>query len=75
MPVLASSVSDNEIYLEHQIEFLFKPDSPSEIAEKIEAFGRLDEKSKKQLGVKNRKLAENYFEINRMVDSYAKLLK
>lgn len=75
MPILASNVSDNEIYLEHQIELLFNPNLPSEIAEKIIAFSKLDENKKRQLGKVNKNLAENYFEVSKMVHSYIKLLK
>ena len=75
MPILASNVSDNGIYLKHQIEFLFEPNNPIDIAGKIEAFSKLNEKGKRQLGIKNRKLAINYFDINKMVGSYIKLLE
>ena len=75
MPVLASNVSDNEIYLKHQSEFLFDPNNPCDIADKIEAFSQMNGLDRKQLGRENSMLAKKYFDINKMVNSYICLIE
>jgi glycosyltransferase involved in cell wall biosynthesis len=74
VPILASNVSDNRIYLKHQEEFLFDPSSPEDIAQKIQIFCRKGLLFRQQLGYKNRIYAEKYFNLEHMVKSYASLL-
>jgi len=70
VPILASDVSDNSIYLDHQKELLFDPLNPIDIASKILFFSKLKIKEKKTLGILNRNKAELFFDLDSMVDKY-----
>lgn len=73
-PILASDVSDNRVYLKHQEEFLFNPICPKDIADKIHAFSKKNTFFRQQLGNDNRIFAEKMFDIDKMINSYIKLL-
>jgi glycosyltransferase involved in cell wall biosynthesis len=74
VPILASNVSDNGIYLKHQKELLFNPNDVNDIIDKINYFKRLSEIELIKLGAENNKYASQYFNYENMVESYSKLL-
>ena len=73
-PILASDVSDNRVYLKHQEEFLFNPISPKDIADKIDIFSKKDTFFRQKLGNENRIYAGKNFDVDKMINSYIKLL-
>ncbi|MDB0069466.1 glycosyltransferase [Flavobacteriaceae bacterium] len=74
VPILASNVSDNGIYLNHQKELLFNPHDVNDIIDKINYFKRMSEIELIKLGAENNKYARQYFNHDYMVESYNKLL-
>jgi hypothetical protein len=75
VPILASNVSDNEIYLNHQKELLFNPHDVNDIVDKINYFKRMSEIELIKLGAENNRKANFFFDVNSMVESYKKILK
>ena len=75
VPILASNVSDNLIYLNQQKELLFNPHDVDDIKSKIIYFMNLSEKKLKDIGEMNVKMAKYFFDVNKMVDNYKLLLK
>ena len=75
LPVLASKVSDNEIYLNHQRELLFDPHSIKDLIEKIELFRLKEEYERSEIGNYNRINGYKFFDFRKMVDSYINLLE
>ena len=74
LPVLASDVSDNRIYLEHQNELLFDPYSIDDIILKIKYFTSLDLSELKSISQNNILKAKKYFDVDVMVNNYLKLI-
>ena len=75
LPILASKVSDNSIYLSHQSELLFNPEEPNEIADRLTCFSKLTLKDKASIGENNYKAAKSFFDYPKMLDKYEKLFK
>ena len=73
LPVLASNVSDNMIYLESQKELVFDPHSIDDISSKILIFNSLDENRLKEISEKNITNAKKYFDLNKMITKYSNL--
>ena len=74
LPVLASKVSDNELYLNHQNELLFDPYDKFDIIKKIKYFKSLNNHEIASIGNKNKIKAFEYFNHKNMVNSYNKLI-
>tara|TARA_B110001450_G_C17647224_1_gene491737 strand:- start:847 stop:1923 length:1077 start_codon:yes stop_codon:yes gene_type:complete len=75
LPILASKVSDNSIYLSHQSELLFSPSEPHEIADRLKYFSQLTLSDKAIIGENNYKSAKSFFDYPKMLDKYEKLFK
>jgi glycosyltransferase involved in cell wall biosynthesis len=75
LPILASKVSDNSIYLSNQSELLFKPEDPNEIADRLKYFSQLTLMDKTIIGENNYKSAKYFFDYTMMLDKYEKLFK
>ena len=75
MPVLASKVADNFYYLKHQAELVFDPHSIDDITSKIKVFQNMDRETRQLIGAANRVKSREFFDFNKMVDSYYKLIK
>lgn len=75
LPILASDVSDNLMYLSHQKEFIFKPLSCEDIAKKIENFMKLKGSQLENIGKENARKANDFFDHHKMVKKYINLFK
>lgn len=75
LPVLASDVSDNRMYLDHQDMLLFNPHDVSDIVSKIKHFISLDLSEIKSISKNNILMAKKYFNPDIMVNNYIKLIK
>ena len=75
LPVLASDVSDNRIYLNHQGKLLFNPHDVDDIVSKIKHFISLDLSELKSISQNNILMAKKYFNLDVMVNKYLKLIK
>ena len=75
LPVLASDVSDNRMYLNHQDMLLFNPNDVSDIVSKIKHFISLDLSEIKSISQNNILMAKKYFNPDVMVNKYVKLIK
>jgi len=73
LPVLASNVSDNQIYLEHQKEFLFDPNNTDDIQRTIKLFYNTDIKRLKVISENNIKQAKIFFDPKNMILNYIRL--
>lgn len=75
-PVLASDVSDNHIMVEHGVNgFLFNPESPEDIAEKVLTFIKLTSDQKANMGIRSRKKAEQLFNLETFIDKYEEIIQ
>lgn len=75
LPVLASNVSDNSIYLSHQQELIFNPTSVDDLVDKLIHFINLSIYEIEIIGKENIQKAHDYFDQKRMVNDYIKLLE
>jgi glycosyltransferase involved in cell wall biosynthesis len=73
LPVLASNVSDNYIYLENQKEFLFDPNNSDDIQRTIKLFYNTDIKRLKVISDNNIIQAKIFFDPENMILNYIKL--
>tara|TARA_B110000902_G_C14234657_1_gene560192 strand:- start:332 stop:1375 length:1044 start_codon:yes stop_codon:yes gene_type:complete len=73
LPVLASNVSDNYIYLENQKEFLFDPNNTDDIQRTIKLFYNTDIKRLKVISDNNIIQAKIFFDPENMILNYIKL--
>ncbi|MDA8895358.1 glycosyltransferase [Flavobacteriales bacterium] len=73
LPVLASNVSDNQIYLEHQKEFLFDPNNTDDIQRTIKLFYNTDIKRIKAISENNITQAKIFFDPKKMILNYIRL--
>ena len=73
LPVLASNVSDNQIYLKHQKEFLFDPNNKDDIQRTIMLFYNTDIKRLKVISENNIKQAKIFFDPKNMILNYIRL--
>lgn len=73
-PILCSEIADIPSILGHQKEFLFDPNSPDKIAKAISNIVKAGKVKLAKVGETNRKLAENYFDKNKIVENYLRLL-
>jgi glycosyltransferase involved in cell wall biosynthesis len=74
LPVLASNVSDNSIYLEHQKELIFDPFNTKDISDKILKFISLDPDRLQCISNVNRIKAIEFFDSETMINNYLKLI-
>ena len=74
LPVLASDVSDNSIYLEQQKELIFDPLNTKDISDKILQFISLDLKRLESISNSNRIKAIEFFDSEMMINNYLKLI-
>ena len=74
VPVLASNVGDNRLYLNHHKELLFDPNKPEEIAAVLLSFSKLTTMEKKELGNLNRQKAISFFSTEKLVQNYMSLI-
>ena len=75
LPILASNVSDNLMYLSHQKEFVFEPLNYEDIAEKVKIFMKLKENELEDLGKENAVKASDFFDHHKMVKRYINLFE
>jgi glycosyltransferase involved in cell wall biosynthesis len=73
--VLASNVSDNAIYLNHQKELLFNPYSVEDIVSKLNYFQTLEIEKCNEIGKENIQKANDFFNPEEMISSYLKFIK
>lgn len=74
LPVLASDVSDNKIYLEKQKELLFDPNSVNDIVDKINVFKEMSAVKRASIGTVNYDDSRVFFDNKTMVDNYLSLI-
>ena len=74
LPVLISKVSDNKIFVDHNNGFIFNPNKPNDIAKKISLFCNLNNKEKIKMSNNSRKKAELFFNKNRFLNDYLKII-
>ena len=75
LPVLASDVSDNLIYLKHQNELIFDPYNIDDIKKKIHNFVNLSNERLTEISDQNKLNAKYFFEDTKMINNYIKLIK
>lgn len=75
LPVLASGVSDNLIYLNHQNELIFDPHNIVDITNKIQIFASLSHKRLQEISDQNKISARCFFDDKKMINNYTKLMK
>lgn len=74
LPVLASNVSDNLIYLKHQKELIFDPHNIDDIIRKILTLSDFCDKRLLEISDQNKKSATYFFDENKMINNYIKLI-
>ncbi|WP_440680924.1 glycosyltransferase [Candidatus Pelagibacter sp. HIMB1623] len=74
LPVLASEVCDNSFFVDHSNGYLFNPNDPSDIADKIISFSQLEDKRKYLLSVNSRKKAELIFSKEKFINNHLKII-
>ena len=74
LPVLASNVSDNSLYLEHQKELIFDPNNIEDIRNKILKFISLDLNRLQSISNSNIVKAIEFFNSDTMTNNYSKLI-
>jgi hypothetical protein len=75
LPILASDVSDNRIYLDHQRELIFNPNDVDDIKSKISNFISLNISEIEFILNTNPLKARGFFDVKIMIDNYLKLIK
>jgi hypothetical protein len=75
MPILASQVSDNMIYLNDQKELTFNPNSIDEIVSVLNYFKSLSIDARSKIGSVNFQNAKTFFDVNKMVNEYKYLIE
>jgi glycosyltransferase involved in cell wall biosynthesis len=74
LPVLASHVSDNMMYLRHQKELIFNPHLVGDLVDKLRYFFTLPVTDVINIGNENYNKAKYFFDQNKMVSKYVKLM-
>lgn len=72
--VLASNVSDNALYLNHQSELLFDPNSVEDITSKLFYFKSITVQKCISIGTENTMKAKVYFNPEEMISNYIKFI-
>ena len=76
LPILCSDVCDNPSIVKGGINGdLFDPTDPIDICNKMKQFIQSDAKSKKNMGIKSRLIAEQLFSQQEFLDKYVELIK
>lgn len=75
LPILASNVSDNLIYLKHQNELIFDPYNIDDIKNKINNFVNLSNDRLIEISNQNKLKAKYFFEDTKMINNYINLIK
>ena len=74
LPILCGDVCDNRLIVGDSGNLLFDPYSPDDIKNQLEAFCRLSQESRQQIGKANRKRALDMFSKEKFIDRYLQLL-
>ena len=74
-PIMASNVSDIPLLLGHNVNQIFDPQRPEEIARTFEYYLNLPAKDFHAIGCRNREVAIVKFDKEKILDSYLKLMK
>lgn len=74
LPILVSDVCDNSFFVDQSNGYLFNPNDPSDIADKIISFFYLENKKKKIMSINSRKKAELIFSKEKYINSYLKII-
>lgn len=74
LPVIASDVSDNKMYLNHQKEFVFTSGSVEDLVEKIRMFCNLPFNEVIRIGGVNIEKSREFFDHKKMTKKYMNLL-
>ncbi len=74
LPVIASDVSDNRMYLNHQKEFIFTSSSVEELVLRIRKFHDLPFEKIAEIGKENIKKSYEFFDQKKMTQNYLELL-
>ena len=75
LPALISNICDNKVLVDKSNGYLFDPNNPDDIAEKIISFSRLDKEQKKIMSISSRKRAENLFNKKKYLNSHLNIIK
>lgn len=74
LPVLVSDVCDNSFFVDQTNGYLFNPNDPFDIAEKIISFSQLENKKKNLMSINSRKKAELIFNKEKYINSHFKII-
>ena len=74
LPVLVSDVCDNSFFVDQSNGYLFNPNDPLDIADKIIAFFHLENKKKHLMSINSRKKAELIFSKEKYINSHLKII-
>ncbi len=74
LPVLVSDVCDNSFFVDQSNGYLFNPNDPSNIADKIISFSQLEGKKKYLMSINARKKAELIFSKEKFINSHLKII-
>lgn len=74
LPVLVSDVCDNNIFVDQSNGYLFDPNDPLDIANKIISFYQLENKKKILMSINSRKKAELIFSKEKYINSHLKII-
>lgn len=74
LPVLVSDVCDNSFFVDQSNGYLFNPNDPSDIADKIISFSQLEGKKKYLMSINARKKAELIFSKEKYMNSHLKII-
>ena len=74
LPVLVSDVCDNSFFVDQSNGYLFNPNDPLDIADKIISFLHLENKKKHLMSINSRKKAELIFSKEKYINSHLKII-
>ena len=74
LPILVSDVCDNSFFVDYSNGYLFNPNDPLDIANKIISFCQLENEKKYLMSINSRKKAELIFSKERYINSHLKII-
>ena len=74
LPILVSDVCDNSFFVDYSNGYLFNPNDPLDIANKISSFCQLENEKKYLMSINSRKKAELIFSKERYINSHLKII-
>ena len=74
LPVLISDVCDNHLFVDRNNGYLFDPNDPTDIANKIISFIKLESNKKNEMSINSRKKAEYLFDKKNFINSHLKII-